>query len=296
LNTLKKYLDPEVLARLSRLDIKARLIVEGFMSGLHKSPYKGFSQEFADYRQYMPGDELKRVDWKVYGRSDRFYIKEYQEETNLRTYIMLDKSGSMGFGKKITKLEYAKYLSASLAYMLIKQKDSVGLATFDEKIETLIPPSVKRSNFFELLKLIDRAQPGKETSVSNVLYELAQKTKRRGLIIIISDLLDDPGSVVKALRSFRYRKHEILVFHILDEQEYDFPFTKAAMFQDLEDNSEMVIEPALIRASYQRKFKQFIKSYRHRLLESHIDYETVFTTTKYDRALLSYLQKRGRLK
>lgn len=265
------------------------------MSGLHSSPYKGFSQEFADYRQYMPGDEPKRIDWKVYGRNDRFYIKEYQEETNLRCYILLDKSGSMGFGEKISKLEYAKYLSASLAYMLIKQKDSVGIATFDEKIEEIIPPSVRKSNFIEILKIIDKATPSGETSLSNMLYQLAQKTKKRGLIIIISDLLDDPSVVIKALRSFRYRKHEILVFHIIDKKEYEFSFDKAALFHDLEDHSEMVIEPSMIRTSYQRKFKHLLQFYRQQLLESHIDYETIFTTTPYDRALFSYLQKRGRL-
>lgn len=291
----KKYLDPEVLARLSRLDIKARLVVEGFMSGLHSSPYKGFSQEFADYRQYMPGDEPKRIDWKVYGRNDRFYIKEYQEETNLRCYILLDKSGSMGFGEKISKLEYAKYLSASLAYMLLKQKDSVGIATFDKRIEEIIPPSVKKSNFIEILKIINKAIPSGETSLSSMLYQLAQKTRKRGLIILISDLLDDPAVVIKALRSFRYRKHEILVFHIVDTKEYEFSFNKAALFHDLEDDSEMVIEPSMIRASYQKKFKGMLQFYRQQLLESHIDYETIFTTTPYDRALFSYLQKRGSL-
>lgn len=291
----KKYLDPEVLARLSRLDIKARLVVEGFMSGLHSSPYKGFSQEFADYRQYMPGDEPKRIDWKVYGRNDRFYIKEYQEETNLRCYILLDKSGSMGFGEKISKLEYAKYLSASLAYMLLKQKDSVGIATFDKKIEEIIPPSVKKSNFIEILKIINKTTPSGETSLSSMLYQLAQKTRKRGLIILISDLLDDPSVVIKALRSFRYRKHEILVFHIVDIKEYEFSFDKAALFHDLEDGSEMVIEPSMIRASYQKKFKGLLQFYRQQLLESHIDYETIFTTTPYDRALFSYLQKRGSL-
>jgi len=265
------------------------------MSGLHSSPYKGFSQEFADYRQYMPGDEPKRIDWKVYGRNDRFYIKEYQEETNLRCYILLDKSGSMGFGERISKLEYAKYLSASLAYMLLKQKDSVGIATFDKRIEEIIPPSVKKSNFIEILKIINKAIPSGETSLSNMLYQLAQKTRKRGLIILISDLLDDPSIVIKALRSFRYRKHEILVFHIVDTKEYEFSFDKAALFHDLEDGSEMVIEPSMIRASYQKKFKDLLQFYRQQLLESHIDYETIFTTTPYDRALFSYLQKRGSL-
>lgn len=291
----KKYLNPEVLARLSRLDIKARLVVEGFMSGLHLSPYKGFSQEFADYRQYMPGDEPKRIDWKAYGRSDRFYIKEYQEETNLRAYILLDKSGSMGYGRKINKLEYAKYLSASLAYMLFKQKDSVGIATFDTEIREIVPPSSKRSNFTQILKIIDKAAPSGETSLSNILFQLAQKLKRRGLVILISDLFDEPETVVKALRSFRCRKHEIIVFHTLDIDEYKFPFNKSAIFFDLEDNSEMIIQPNIIRASYQKKFNELLEFYRYRLLESHIDYEIVYTNTPYDKALFSYLQKRERL-
>lgn len=291
----KKYLNPEILARLSRLDLKAKLVVEGFMSGLHSSPYKGFSQEFADYRQYMPGDEPKRIDWKVFGRSDRFYIKEFQEETNLRAYILLDKSGSMGYGRKINKLEYAKYLSASLAYLLFKQKDSVGIATFDTEIKEIIPPSSKRTNFMQILKAIDKAAPSGETSLSNILFQLAQKIKRRGLVILLSDLLDEPEIVLKSLRSFRCRKHEILVFHILDIDEYKFPFNKSAIFRDLEDGTEMVIQPNIIRESYQKNFSRLLKFYRYRLLESYIDYEIIYTNTPYDKALFSYLQKRGRL-
>ena len=243
------YLNPEVLARLSRLDLKARLIVEGFMSGLHTSPYKGFSQEFADYRPYIAGDEIKRIDWKVYGRRDRFYIKEYREETSLRAYILFDKSGSMAYGKKIPKLEYAKYLGASLAYLLYRQKDSVGIATFDNKLDQIISPSSKRANFLQILKVIDQAQASGETSLNKVLYELAQRIKRRGLIIILSDLLDDPIDIVKALRSFRSRKHEILVFQILDPDEINFSFKEPARFYDLENNSELIIQPALLRAS-----------------------------------------------
>ncbi len=291
----KKYLNPEVLARLTRLDLKAKLVVEGFMSGLHSSPYKGFSQEFADYRQYMPGDEPKRIDWRVFGRSDRFYIKEYQEETNLRAYILLDKSGSMGYGKKITKLEYAKYLSASLAYMLFKQKDSVGIATFDTVIREIVPPSSKRINFMQILKTIDKAVPHGETSLSNILFQLAQKMKRRGLVILLSDLLDEPEKVIKSLRSFRCRKHEILVFHILDMDESKFPFIKSAIFHDLEDDSEIVVQPNIIRDAYQRKFDKLLKFYQYKLLESHIDYEMIYTYTPYDKALFSYLQKRRRL-
>jgi uncharacterized protein (DUF58 family) len=291
----KNYLDPEVLARLSRLDLKAKLVVEGFMSGLHMSPYRGFSQEFVDYRQYMPGDEPKRIDWKAYSRTDRFYIKEYQEETNLRAYLVLDTSGSMGYGKKITKLEYAKYLCASLAYLFVKQKDSVGIATFDTEIQTLIPPSAKQTNFKHILQAIERAEPRGETALSDIMLQLAQKIKRRGLVILISDLLDDPLQVVKSLRSFRYRKHEILVFHILDKDEETFPFTMPAVFRDLEDNTEITIEPRLMRDSYRKRFQELLSSYHRSLLEAHIDHEIMYTVMPYDRALFRCLQKRGRL-
>ncbi len=291
----RRYLDPEILARLSGLDLKARLVVEGFLSGLHASPYKGFSQEFADYRQYRPGDEIRRIDWKAYGRSDRFYIKEYQEETNLRAYILLDKSGSMGYGSKLSKLEYAKYLSASLAYMLFKQKDGVGIITFDTEIKEMSLPSAKRINFMKILEVIEKAKPGGETSLSFVLFQLAQKLKRRGLVILLSDLFDDPESVIKSLRSFRCRKHEILIFQILDLDEHKFPFKEAAIFCDLESGDKLVVQPETMRAAYQKKFSNLLNNYRRRLLESYIDYEVLYTNTPYDKALFSYLQKRSKL-
>jgi uncharacterized protein (DUF58 family) len=277
------------------LDIKARLVVEGFLSGLHSSPLKGFSQEFADYRQYMPGDELKRIDWKVYGRSDRFFIKEYQEETNLRAYLLLDKSGSMSYGKGISKLEYAKYLAASLAYMLIKQKDSVGITTFDKKIEKIIPPSARHANFMMILQEIENARAGGETNLHDVLYQLAQKIKRRGLVIVLSDMLDNPREVLKALRSFRYRKHEIIVFQILDRDEVEFPFEESVIFTDLESDAEMVVTPGLMRDRYKKRFKEFVDFYHQHLLEAHIDHIVLYTATPYDKALLAYLQKRARL-
>lgn len=266
------------------------------MSGLHSSPFKGFSQEFADYRQYMPGDELKRADWKVYGRSDRFYIKEYQEETNLRAYILLDKSGSMGYGKKISKLEYAKYLGASLAYLLHRQKDSVGIATFDRRIDEIIPPSARRAKFMLILRAIEKARPGGETNLNEVLFELAQKMRRRGLVIVLSDLLDDPDGVLRALRSFRYRKHEIIVFQILDRDEVEFPFNESAVFADLEDGREMIVTPQLVQRRYRERFKEFLDFCHDSLLESRIDHTVLYTNTPYDKALIAYLQKRVRLK
>jgi uncharacterized protein (DUF58 family) len=277
------------------LDIKARLVVEGFLSGLHTSPFKGFSQEFADHRQYIPGDEVKSIDWKVFGRSDRFYIKEYQEETNLRAYILLDKSGSMGYGRKISKLEYAKYLAASLSYMLFKQKDSVGIATFDTRIREIIPPSARRTNFMMILKMIADAAPAGETNMSSVFYQLAQKIRRRGLVIVLSDLIDDPSDLIKSLRSFRHRKHEVLVFQILDRDERNFPFSESAIFTDLENGSEQIVSPGLIRDRYRARFGEFIEYYRKHLLECRIDHSVLYTDTPYDKALFAYLQKRARL-
>jgi uncharacterized protein (DUF58 family) len=295
LNTFNKYLNPEVLARLAGIELKARLVVEGFLSGLHASPYKGFSQEFADYRPYMPGDEPKRIDWKVYGRRDRYYIKEYQEETNLRAYIVLDKSGSMGYGRPLSKLEYTKYLSASLAYLLFKQKDGIGIVTFDKELREIIVPSSRKVSFMRILETIEKAKPGGETSLSFVLSQLAQKLKRRGLVILLSDLLDDPDSVVRSLRSLRSRKHEILVFQILDRDEYTFPFDRSAVFTDLENKDELIVQPNIVRESYQKRFAQFLDGYRQRMLESYIAYEAIYTDTTYDKALFSYLKKRQRL-
>jgi len=290
-----RYLDPEVLARLSNLELKARLVVEGFLTGLHHSPYKGFSQEFTDYRLYISGDEIKRIDWKVYARRDRFYIKEYQEETNLRGYILLDKSGSMGYGKKITKLDYGKFLSACLAYLLFKQHDGIGIITFDTKINEFIPPSAKKINFTRILDAIDRVTPGNETSLANVLFDLGQKIKRRGLVILISDLFDKPAEVIRSLKSFRARKHEIIVFQTIDPDEFTFPFTETALFQDMETDEYLVIEPKSIKNSYQKKFRAFLDYYQKGMLESHIDYALINTTQNYDRALITYLQKRAKL-
>ncbi len=290
-----KYLNSEILARLSRLDLKARLVVEGFLTGLHHSPYKGFSQEFTDYRPYMPGDEIKRIDWKVFARRDRFYVKEYQEETNLRAYILLDKSGSMGYGKQITKLEYAKFLSACLAYLLFKQRDGVGIITFDTKINHFIPPSAKKINFTRILQSIDEINSGNETSLASILFELGQKIKRRALVILISDLFDKPETVLKSLKSFRARRHEIIVFQIIDPQEFTFPFSEIAIFQDMETNENLVIEPSAVRESYKKKFGEFLDYYNRHMPESRIDYELINTAESFDRALFSYLQKRARL-
>jgi len=296
MESYRRFLLPEVVSKLRRIDLKARLVVEGFLTGLHRSPFKGFSVEFAEYRQYMPGDELKRIDWKVYAKTDRFYIREYQEETNLRAYLLLDTSGSMAYkSDKISKLEYASYLAASLAYLLLKQKDSVGLVQFGTKIEKYIPPRQAGAHLTVLLNTLDKIKPGGETDLSKTFHQLAERIKRRGLVIIFSDLFDAKEKVIKALRHFRHRKHEVLVFHILDRNEIDFAFAAPLVLKDLESKNELTIDPRIIRKEYQHTFDDFFNDFRRQCRESRIDYHLITTDMPFDRALFSYLEKRKRL-
>ncbi|MFH1313254.1 MAG: DUF58 domain-containing protein [Candidatus Eisenbacteria bacterium] len=292
----RKYLDPAVISRLKGIDIKARLVVEGFVSGLHRGPYKGFSVEFAEHRQYMPGDSIRYIDWKVYGKTDRFYIKEYEEETNLRAYIIMDGSGSMGYSSSgITKLEYGCYLGASLAYLMLKQQDSVGLLTFDTKLRTYIPPRAVRKHLHVLLKEFANLEAREETDLGKSLHELAQRIKRRGLVILISDLLDDEERVIRGLKLFRHMKHEVIVFHVLDPYEVAFPFEQEVILRDMETGDEVPAVPWEIRQEYKDRVASWIDRYRSILRQSGIDYVPVKTSTTFDVALFSYLEKRQRL-
>jgi uncharacterized protein (DUF58 family) len=292
----RKYLDPAVISRLKGMDVKARLVVEGFVSGLHKGPYKGFSVEFAEHRQYMPGDPIRYIDWKVYGKTDRFYIKEYEEETNLRAYIIVDGSGSMGYASDgITKLEYGCYLAASLAYLMLKQQDSVGLLIFDTKLRKYIPPRSVKRHLHVLLKELSQLAARDETDLGHSLHELARRVKRRGLIILISDLLDDEERVVRGLKLFRHRKHEVIVFHVLDPYEVAFPFEHEVILRDMETDDEVPAVPWEIRSEYRERVASWIDRYRTVLRQSGIDYVPVKTSTTFDVALFSYLEKRQRL-
>ena len=292
----RKYLDPAVISRLKGMDIKARLVVEGFVSGLHRGPYKGFSVEFAEHRQYMPGDPIRYIDWKVFGKTDRFYIKEYEEETNLRAYVILDASGSMGYSSaRITKLEYACYLAASLTYLMLKQQDSVGLLTFDTKPRRYIPPRSVRHHLHVILKELSNLTASQETDLGLCLRELAQRVKRRGLIILISDLLDDEDRVVRGLKLFRHRKHEVIVFHVLDPYEINFPFEHEVILRDLETGEEVPAVPWEIGREYRKRVSDWIDRYRTVLRQSNIDYVPLSTSTSFDVALFSYLEKRQRL-
>jgi uncharacterized protein (DUF58 family) len=291
----KKYLDPHITSKLARLDLVAKLVVEGFITGLHKSPYHGFSVEFSEYRQYMPGDPVRSVDWKAFARTDRYYIKEFEEETNLKAYLLVDTSHSMAYTSgTVSKLTYATHLAAALTYLLLKQRDAVGLVTFDEKMNTYLPPRSIKSYLHQLLAILDRIVPGGETNISTTFHQMAEKIKRRGLIIVLSDLMDDPTAIISGLKHFRYRKHELIVFHILDPFESEFRFDREAIFQDLETGEKLTTEPWQIREEYQHMVRQWTKMLQRQLADYQIDYVPVTTSTDYGYALMEYLRKRAK--
>lgn len=290
----RRFLDPTVLARIGNLELIAKLVVEGFISGLHKSPYHGFSVEFAQYRQYMPGDDTKYIDWKVYGRTNRYYIKQFEEETNLNCYLLLDTSESMTYGSgDLTKLQYACYMIASLAYFMAKQRDAVGFAYFDEKLHEYLPARSTPSHLHSILLTLERLRTTKLTQMDTPLHQVAERLSKRGMVILISDLYDEnPDQVIKALEHFRYNGHEVIVFHILDHQELAFAFERITRFVDAETDEEIITTPQAIRESYRNHLHDFINHYKLELSKSYIDYNTIDTSTPIDYALSSYLAKR----
>lgn len=291
----RQFLEPEVVARLGSLEVKARAIVEGFLSGLHRSPFKGFSVEFAEYRQYMPGDDLATIDWRVYARSDRHFVKKFEEETNLDCHLLIDVSASMGYGSgPMSKFEYGACLAASLGYLMTRQRDAVGLMAFDDRIVSLLPPSSRPGHLRALLVSLDRLQLGRETDVAKPLHQLADSLTKRGLVVLISDLLDDAEAVVRGLKHFQYRGTDVIVFHILDPDELHFPFSRASRFEDLETADEVMAVPEHVRAHYLTQIENLIDRYRRELGAARIDYTLLSTDQPLDLALLSYLSTRSR--
>jgi uncharacterized protein (DUF58 family) len=290
----RQFLDPAVIARLGTLELKARTIVEGFLSGLHRSPLKGFSVEFAEYRQYMPGDDLSTIDWKVYARSDRHYVKKFEEETNLNCHVMLDISGSMGYGAKgITKFEYGQCLAASLAYLMNRQRDAAGLTAFDDRIVTMLPASARPGHLNAMLVTLDRLELGTHTNVSKPLHQLADTLNKRGMVVLISDLLDDPERVIRGLKHFRFRGTDVIVFHLLDPDELAFPFERATRFEDMETRDEVLAVPVMVRDHYVKAIGGLIERYRRELGSAGIDYTLLTTDQPLELALLAYLSTRG---
>jgi uncharacterized protein (DUF58 family) len=291
----ESFLDPKILMTLSGMELKARLVVEGIVSGLHKSPYQGFSVEFAEHREYTLGDEIKHIDWQVYGKSDRLYVKRYEEETNLRCYILLDSSKSMGYRSDgMSKLEYGSQLAAALTYLMLRQQDAVGLVTFDEAIQTYIPPRNSPRHMKIIVEVLEALEAKNPTKISNIFHDLAERVHRRGLIIVISDLFDDPDEILVSLQHFRHKKHEVIVFHTLDPYELTFPFERVTQFRGMEDGRRVLTEPALLRKKYLEQLNAFIEKLKKGCRDNRIDYFQINTEENFGRALTRYLGTRRR--
>lgn len=286
--------DPSALAKYGRLTMVARTVVEGFLTGVHKSPYKGFSVEFAEHRQYYPGDEIRHIDWRAYGKTDRYYIKEYEEETNLKAYLLVDASGSMGYrGRHLSKFQYAQYVAASLAYLMLHQLDAVGLITHDTRVRQMLPPRASSKHLLRLLEALEKTEPGGETSMAPLWHNLAGQLRRRGLIIILSDCFDQMQPLLRALRHFRHRRHEVLLFHILAPEECEFPFRKWTQFRNLEvRDHKLLVDPQRLRKEYLENFNNFCRELREQAGQMQIDYHRMRTDEPVDRALGIYLTRR----
>ncbi len=292
--TAEQYLKPEVIRNVARLDLRARFIVEGFLSGLHASPFHGFSVEFSEHRRYSSGDDPKDIDWLVYAKTDRYYVKKYQAETNITGYLLLDLSESMGytFRQQLTKFEYSVSLAAALAYMMIHQQDPVGLVTFDQKLRTILPARSRRSQLPEILALLAKARPSGQTDLAAVLRRFAPMVRHKSLIMLFSDLLVEPEPVLEALRLLRHARHDIILFHVLDEAEVTFPFSGSVSFRDPETEREMKLDASGIRQEYLAALQQLRETYKNECLSSGIDFVPLDTSTRFDKALIEYLSQR----
>lgn len=305
-DTARRYLDPVAVSELSTMELRARLIVEGFITGLHRSPYHGFSVEFAEHRPYNPGDDLRHVDWKVYAKTDRYYIKQYEEETNLRHYVVLDTSPSMRYQGKgpVSKLDYGAYLSAALHNLMLRQRDATGLIAFDESIHTFRPPRATQGYLRRLLVTLEQIHrdeaEGQRTSAAAALEEVAERVERRSLVVVITDLFENIAAhddLLKALRHLRHRDHEVIVFHVLEgetERRFHFP-DRPMLFRDPETGEEVSLQPAQLRDHYREAVEHFTERFRRRCLEHDIDFVELDTNEAYDTALMKYLNKRSRL-
>lgn len=284
------YYDPKVLAGVKKLFLKARTVVDGAMVGIHSSRAKGMSAEFEEHRGYTHGDDPRHIDWKAYAKFDRYYIKEYRETTNLRAFIVMDSSASMGYASNgASKFDYGSTLAASLAYLMLRQQESVGLITFSNRIENMIPPKSAHDHLFAILKALHDTVPQGETSAASVLQDLAASLRRRGMVILISDLFDSPETVSKGLRQIRSRGSEVIVFHILDPAELNFPFKEPSLFQDLEEDLTLVADPRSIRSAYLETLRTLMAEYKRICFSHQIDYTLFDTSVGMDRALTRYL-------
>ena len=295
MDSLQRFLDPDTLNKLKGLELKARLIVEGYVSGMHKSPYHGFSVEFAEHREYVPGDDLRYVDWKVFGKSDRIYLKQYDEETNFVCHLLVDTSESMAYKSDkamFSKLEYAQHVAAALAYFIIHQQDAVGLATFDSAVSQFLRPGSTAAHLRQLCHTLEQSPVAGESSIGPIFHDLAERIKRRGLVIILSDFFDDPEKLMMGLKHFRHRRHDVVLLHVIDPAEQDFSFVDPTLFKGLENLGEQLTEPRALRRAYQREFEAFLKSMRSGARDLHMDYVLLRTDQPLEVALQEFLSRR----
>jgi uncharacterized protein (DUF58 family) len=291
----QKYLNPHTLASLEGLDIQARMVVEGYVAGMHPSPYHGFSVEFAEHREYVPGDDIRHVDWKVWSKTDKLYLKQYEEETNLLMYLLLDTSESMAYasGDNVSKLQYAQWVVASLAYMILQQQDSVGLVVFDDAVRRYLKPAGQASQLKELLHMLDVTPAREKSDIGIVLNDLAERFKKRGVVAIFSDFFDEPARILAGLKHFRHRRHEVIVFHILDPAEIEFPFRSTTLFKGLEGLPEILTEPHALRRAYQDELRAYLSELQKGCRLADIDYVPLRTDQNLDVPLSSYLASRA---
>lgn len=294
----RDFFEPDVAARVGRLNLVARKAVDGFITGLHRSPHLGFAIEFAEHRPYVPGDEIRRIDWLAYARTDRLYVKLHEQQTNLRCQIILDASRSMAYAGReggATKFQYARYLAALLGYLMLSQQDAVGLSLFDNVLRHHTGPSAKLGSLQRIFDLLDRTEPRNTTALVGVLHELAERVTQRGLIVLLSDLLDDPEHICRALRHFVFKKHQVIVFHILDPAELEFPFTRLAHFADPETGARTLTDPSQVRDEYRKAIDAHINTCRRQCTDAGIEYILANTATRYDQMLVGYLSSRRRI-
>lgn len=289
----QKYLDPATLAKIRGLELQARLVVEGYLSGLHKSPYHGFSVEFAQHREYVPGDDIKHVDWKVYGRTGRFFLKQYEEETNLACWLLLDVSESMQYRSgAVSKYDYACMVASALSYLILHQQDSVGLVTFDDHVRSFLRPSGQPSYLKQLVQVMNQGPAGEKTRLAPLFHDLAERIARRGLIIVLSDLFDEVPDLLAGLQHLRHKRHEVVVFHVLDAAEVDFPFQEATLFRGMEQLPELLTDPRRLRQGYLDELNAFLREVERGCRSLNIDYVPLRTDTNLAVALSSYLAQR----
>ena len=289
----RRFLHPEAIKRISRLDLRAQHIVEGFLAGMHRSPYFGQSVEFLQHREYVPGDDLRHVDWQVWARQDRLYVKQFEEDTNMRVHLLVDVSNSMQYGRgTFNKYEYASTIASCLAYLVLKQQDAIGCMTFDSRVRARIPTRSKRNHLMTIVRSLDLNRPADKTELHDIFRVAAQTYPRRGMTVVISDLFGDPDSTLRGLRMLRQCGHDVLVFHVMDDDELDFPFSGPTRFEDLETDTRLNCNPQALREGYLEAVEEFLLDIKHGTASSSVDYQLIRTSDPVDAVLAHFLSRR----